>query len=225
MGGSPPRMRGIRIHSSYFIVWVGITPAHAGNTKGLMTERICFQDHPRACGEYFLVVQQCLDAIGSPPRMRGILARSEEEALHVRITPAHAGNTDPARSYYASYEDHPRACGEYAMSAVVIRASSGSPPRMRGIPQRNGADIVSKRITPAHAGNTTLFPLPWKSTGDHPRACGEYLLLQREAVATRGSPPRMRGILRKLTEEQENARITPAHAGNTGRAYARMARH
>ena len=50
--GSPPRMRGIPWLRFNSIETVGITPAHAGNTRGVTDYELEVRDHPRACGEY-----------------------------------------------------------------------------------------------------------------------------------------------------------------------------
>ena len=50
-------------------------------------------DHPRACGEYVFREIIIFPNMGSPPRMRGILADYYGKSVSARITPAHAGNT------------------------------------------------------------------------------------------------------------------------------------
>ena len=53
VGGSSPRMRGtLRAHAR-LLIFVGIIPAHAGNTHILLGRRFSSRDHPRACGEHF----------------------------------------------------------------------------------------------------------------------------------------------------------------------------
>ena len=48
-------------------------------------------------------------------------------------------------------------------------------------------------ITPAHAGKRMNGSLKAKVVWDHPRACGEKVLLVFEGDAPVGSPPHMRG--------------------------------
>ena len=50
---------------------------------------------------------------------------------------------------------------------------------------------------------------------DHPRACGENLPIEYNAVPVIGSPPRMRGKLIEAKSFVDGIRITPAHAGKT----------
>ena len=91
--GSPPRMRGKLFFVFGFIFRKRITPADAGKTKkGVLslgetritpadagkTNTIPFRipsamDHPRGCGENYLLLFQSRQHTGSPPRMRGKL--------------------------------------------------------------------------------------------------------------------------------------------------------
>ena len=115
-GGSPPRMRGKLVLLSRHSQRARITPAHAGKTPA--SRRTCPQcpDHPRACGE---------NAHGG-----------EHLGDLFRITPAHAGKTVPAAELFSSYSDHPRACGENDDMDLKNKIGRGSPPRMRGKPER-----------------------------------------------------------------------------------------
>ena len=69
--GSPPRMRGQgggRMDKSNK---TGITPADAGTRPRIGQ---CFpvsQDHPRGCGDKFILDSRFGQGVGSPPRMRG----------------------------------------------------------------------------------------------------------------------------------------------------------
>ena len=68
-------------------------------------------------------------------------------------------------------------------------------------------------ITPAYAGKRISRSSAVSGSGDHPRVCGEKVLIWAGAVGRWGSPPRMRGkdLLRK--ESHEDFGITPAYAG------------
>ena len=71
--GSPPRMRGERRAVSGGDVEDGITPAYAGRTGGERLLTPGSPDHPRVCGENWLVKDLISVEDGSPPRMRGEL--------------------------------------------------------------------------------------------------------------------------------------------------------
>ena len=61
-------------------------------------------------------------AMGSPPRVRGLLIVATAFQLQGGITPACAGTTQECRHCAPARRDHPRVCGDYsnqAFSAVV----------------------------------------------------------------------------------------------------------
>ena len=110
-------------------------------------------DYPRMCGEqpYSMPLRYFL--AGSPPRVRGTGILSRQYRKMARITPARAGNSQPAAVSMAVTEDHPRACGEQLRIAQTATNEQGSPPRVRG------TDSVKSTS--------------WSVPMDHPRACGE----------------------------------------------------
>ena len=193
-----------------------ITPACAGNTIGIDPGHGGAEDHPRVCGEYSPKYNHTNTCRGSPPRVRGIPLTFHSSVLGYGITPACAGNTPTLRGRQRLKRDHPRVCGEYRSEFRRRKWVTGSPPRVRGIlmPFRSSAD--GSGITPACAGNTYggLYPsMIWR---DHPRVCGEYLQTPDKQQLYVGSPPRVRGILRKIIKGEKKMGITPACAGNTG---------
>ena len=111
---------------------IGITPAHAGKRLPPHAPQPGQGDHPRACGEKCTSRMPLRTSLGSPPRMRGKVARDGQTARRFRITPAHAGkswfNCNPG----SPQQDHPRACGEKQSGTDIPDDGLGSPPRMRG---------------------------------------------------------------------------------------------
>src|SRR5574344_1857113 len=87
---------------------------------------------------------------------------------------------------------------------------------MRGTRDRARDQDEPTRITPAHAGNTTVADSSTALGGDHPRTCGEHLKTLPLFYRMEGSPPHMRGTLSRLFLLSLTIGITPAHAGNTG---------
>ena len=71
-----------------------------------------------------------------------------------RITPAHAGKSDPYYSARGGNGDHPRPCGEKVGIGAVLRLAKGSPPPLRGKAAGVAYMPDGMRITPAHAGNS-----------------------------------------------------------------------
>ena len=131
------------------------------------------RDHPRACGEKLTRLLKAKIVWGSPPRMRGKVACPAFTAGAVGITPAHAGKRTAAQQYGYLPKDHPRACGEKVLKPVVLHATLGSPPRMRGKVLRLLIRVRQPRITPAHAGKSCSCYDGGRRYRDHPRACGE----------------------------------------------------
>ena len=86
---------------------------------------------------------------------------------------------------------------------------------MRGKRLRDLFLNAKTRITPAHAGKTTMEKAEFTAPSDHPRACGENWHTMLHDIATSGSPPRMRGKHDRRDKEERTLRITPAHAGKT----------
>ena len=69
----------------------GITPAYAGKRFSKVSPSASSQDHPRLCGEKFLVVITKINLLGSPPPMRGKGSLWSFRCLVYGITPAYAG--------------------------------------------------------------------------------------------------------------------------------------
>ena len=109
--------------------------------------------------------------------MRGTRDRARDQDEPTRITPAHAGNTTVSDSASALGGDHPRTCGEHACRLRVDVVASGSPPHMRGTLETFNVIALAVGITPAHAGNTNGAWQSKEYPQDHPRTCGEHVIL------------------------------------------------
>ena len=136
--------------------FIGITPADAGKTINQPEAGCLTEDHPRGCGENG--GQKKLRPIfkGSPPRMRGKRPTKFLRCGNLRITPADAGKTDFGLSYFVSFQDHPRGCGENRFLYMRRSLYRGSPPRMRGKHRAGFLWGAAPRITPADAGKTRV---------------------------------------------------------------------
>ena len=91
--GSPPRVRGKHDVVRGGARDVGITPACAGKTSGLLRSYARPRDHPRVCGENAAQPEDGALAKGSPPRVRGKLDAAQKALEGEGITPACAGKT------------------------------------------------------------------------------------------------------------------------------------
>ena len=193
--GSPPRMRGKPSTTSKTSLRSGITPADAGKTRRVYANDTHKRDHPRGCGENFVVSRSKRRAAGSPPRMRGKRANAQKIAQQFRITPADAGKTAELTGCSFPARDHPRGCGENCIRRIYPQPFSGSPPRMRGKLCAFPCSLRQGRITPADAGKTSCISSKTTSIWDHPRGCGENIRPYPVRGKHSGSPPRMRGKL------------------------------
>ena len=86
---------------------------------------------------------------------------------------------------------------------------------MRGKLRDSCRRCVGRGITPACAGKTLNLKSFISERKDHPRVCGENLIISRQDLSRRGSPPRVRGKLQAKKKYYEEQRITPACAGKT----------
>ena len=193
----------------------GITPAYAGSTEIQHAVGAVPQDHPRVCGEHILFLLVGVSNRGSPPRMRGAPLVSADTRAFSRITPAYAGSTQSYAGPTPTYGDHPRVCGEHCKLGSDRSSIVGSPPRMRGAREVRHLPVLGCGITPAYAGSTDCEQSAGAVERDHPRVCGEHLLMGLAASEVLGSPPRMRGALFDQHDIHDDPGITPAYAGST----------
>ena len=150
-----------------------ITPAYAGKSWGFFRRKFARRDHPRLCGEKFLICRHLIRDIGSPPPMRGKEVIPGKIAKPYRITPAYAGKS------------------RYGLSE--LQRHSGSPPPMRGKAPNQQQICNNHRITPAYAGKSGEGSMSSFRLKDHPRLCGEKNLFKKLLCVDVGSPPPMRG--------------------------------
>ena len=153
--------------------------------------------------------------MGSPPRMRGKGPPIVPAIFPIGITPAHAGKRGEALRNVPAARDHPRTCGEKEYTRAEDGQLTGSPPHMRGKVRDFEQRVVFGGITPAHAGKSHVSAGSGRVFEDHPRTCGEKLLIRKMAAKFIGSPPHMRGKGGRPAAAALLGRITPAHAGKS----------
>ena len=110
--GSAPRVRG------------------TGDARGTGSRRSSVQ--PRVCGERHRYVWRSATTTGSAPRVRGTAAGQDDGPLHVRFSPACAGNGARWPSPRRTPAVQPRVCGERIEAGTVRQNAGGSAPRVRG---------------------------------------------------------------------------------------------
>ena len=94
--------------------------------------------------------------LGSPLRVRGKAVHHKHRHSPGRITPACAGKRAVRAPRRSSRWDHPRVCGEKERVAMMVRATMGSPPRVRGKAVHHKHRHSPGRITPACAGKSSI---------------------------------------------------------------------
>ena len=70
------------------------------------------RDHPRRCGENYILNCEVEYLAGSPPQVRGKPRHRRERVPPPWITPAGAGKTVAELVAEGKLQDHPRRCGE-----------------------------------------------------------------------------------------------------------------
>ena len=114
---------------------------------------------------------------GSPPLTRVLLNCVDSKLFKPGITPAHAGTTRMLQFVLLKSWDHPRSRGYYGMPLTGFSLKRGSPPLTRVLQQDKHNSIITRGITPAHAGTTLGEELTKILDEDHPRSRGYYHLL------------------------------------------------
>ena len=130
--GSPPHVRGRVRRTQQPPEGAGITPACAGKRRSSAGCCASSGDHPRMCGEEAVVKPYVQSKTGSPPHVRGRAGRVPDYCRMPGITPACAGKRPCGIVVLLPAGDHPRMCGEEAVSMIYAFADEGSPPHVRG---------------------------------------------------------------------------------------------
>ena len=153
-------------------------------------------DHPRACGEQFVIGTIWMLITGSSPRVRGAVGGVENNPLKLGIIPARAGSRTALYLWHRQSRDHPRACGEQRSPLKPKSVGLGSSPRVRGAASVHGVEERVEGIIPARAGSSD------------PAAV--VLVFGRW-----GSSPRVRGAVIELNGWGVQVGIIPARAGSS----------
>ncbi len=151
--------------------------------------------HPHVCGEYLEIAVGDQPLLGSPPRVWGI---RPVQSRPVRSRPV-----------------HPHVCGEYIRRKGRADWFFGSPPRVWGILISAGTYIQNITVHPHVCGEYGNPVDTLERQAVHPHVCGEYALSQQSIKGKSGSPPRVWGILHRISQWPIAIRFTPTCVGNT----------
>ncbi len=156
------------------------------------------------------------------PYARGKEKNDDRLRKHLeQITPAYVGKSLTETIVPVRSQDHPRVCGEKRMVFPVTVRYLGSPLRVRGKAQPFCYSRSSSGITPACAGKRRDYVARLIDCGDHPRVCGEKVMLASGRMIGVGSPPRVRGKDDRYAGQGGHLGITPACAGKSGGRHLR----
>ena len=214
-GGSSPLTRGKPGQARKCLEGVRLIPAHAGKTARLTCSPWAGWAHPRSRGENSTGSLPDEGLEGSSPLTRGKRARYRSCTLGARLIPAHAGKTCRLTVTVLSETAHPRSRGENQRSTTFPLPRAGSSPLTRGKLLGVGANGMSWRLIPAHAGKTDIVAQFASTMRAHPRSRGENQEIVGLDGVYRGSSPLTRGKLRSAATARMSAGLIPAHAGKT----------
>ena len=222
--GSSPLTRGkLRVHGSDG-VGGRLIPAHAGKTARLTCSPWAGWAHPRSRGENSTGSLPDEGLEGSSPLTRGKRARYRSCTLGARLIPAHAGKTCRLTVTVLSETAHPRSRGENQRSTTFPLPRAGSSPLTRGKLLGVGANGMSWRLIPAHAGKTNHDEVKAVAVEAHPRSRGENGVSIASEPDHAGSSPLTRGKHPGRRERRRRVGLIPAHAGKTAHAVAAAGR-
>ena len=190
---TPPRVRGRGPPLDVPHLMGRNTPAGAGKSRTLRSEREEIKKHPRGCGEEERRSTERDKPTETPPRVRGRVCPAERQWRPEGNTPAGAGKSGPAASRRPAPEKHPRGCGEERTGSPGTRRFGETPPRVRGRVCGHRDPIVAHRNTPAGAGKSASSSKTGKPLKKHPRGCGEEVCGIEQHGKTLETPPRVRG--------------------------------
>ena len=167
------------------------------------------------CGEHCDERLRLRHPPGSSPHVRGAQDRFRKRRRRTGIIPACAGSTLLQQDCAKNSGDHPRMCGEHVNYPDNTNPPSGSSPHVRGALLRTIETLGKGGIIPACAGSTAAQYQSCGHNGDHPRMCGEHLLLTVTVRVSLGSSPHVRGALDCWRDCRARMGIIPACAGST----------
>ena len=167
------------------------------------------------CGEHLTMEVIVNKSPGSSPHVRGAPTGLSAQFLHPGIIPACAGSTITLNLSTSTGRDHPRMCGEHLLPVSLLFCSPGSSPHVRGALGITQSDVADAGIIPACAGSTRTRLVPCRGNRDHPRMCGEHLIVPEISLVVSGSSPHVRGARLSNICLASVLGIIPACAGST----------
>ena len=172
--GSSPLTQGALIHCLSRRLHLRLIPAHAGSTNASRATTTEVSAHPRSRGEHRRgrIFRPC--ECGSSPLTRGARDGIRHGIPPWRLIPARAGNIPRRSAVSPPSPAHPRSRGEHRTRSMKKSHGKGSSPLTRGTRSGLRRVILTPRLIPARAGNTTRKALRTAMSAAHPRSRGEH---------------------------------------------------
>ena len=196
---------------------MGLIPARAGNTVGIVSKTSAPGAHPRSRGEHFGLARLSPCRTGSSPLARGTPGSRASSHQRHGLIPARAGNTDSLAVSPNFTRAHPRSRGEHDDYQCVCGGAPGSSPLARGTLTLRILHSHRAGLIPARAGNTELRGAGAVDVGAHPRSRGEHARHGTKEGRRWGSSPLARGTQHDASDVPALTGLIPARAGNTTR--------
>ena len=111
--GSPPRMWGLRRVHVDLDRPTRFTPTYVGTSSKIGRQRIRASVHPHVCGDFGYMLNLHSRAIGSPPRMWGLLIITLYIDKQSRFTPTYVGTSISTATRLVLRQVHPHVCGDF----------------------------------------------------------------------------------------------------------------
>ena len=154
---------------------------------------------------------------GTSPRVRGKRPGVGGGAFEGGYIPACAGEAGLHRDLCAVRQVHPRVCGGSAASSSGVQRRFGTSPRVRGKRGVWRRDPLLAGYIPACAGEAAARRAAAGARRVHPRVCGGSTTERLEALAPRGTSPRVRGKRPRPAQGASGSGYIPACAGEARR--------
>ncbi len=151
----------------------GIIPTRVGTSRYKRQCEKLLQDHPHACGDKLRLFRLLCLSLGSSPRVWGQVTRLRLPVFCSRIIPTRVGTSSSVDVLNAIRKDHPHACGDKALCALVDFLPRGSSPRVWGQDSFSRDIDAYSGIIPTRVGTSLRQMSAQAQKGDHPHACGD----------------------------------------------------
>ena len=171
--GSSPRVWGQESAVKICYRRFGIIPTRVGTSYDFLNLRGYKRDHPHACGDKAQAQQAVHRIAGSSPHVWGQVVSLGQLSHIAWIIPTRVGTSGSYRKIPGIAWDHPHACGDKLIQAMLIKVLKGSSPRVWGqvVPKLCGK--LCDGIIRTRVGTSISFHSCDFECQDHPHACGD----------------------------------------------------